>query len=348
MVKATISKGFTLLELLVTIVLIGIMAQIIFGLLPLIDFNQARAYEEGAFEKNRSVALGILKYANETTGRLPAPYFGVVSSVNYASAPVNPTATDAASTGIRNNIQALGVPSTQIFHDGTFAKNVRVYQRVQGLTINLPIRGVTGDTVTVTYDVGVVYQTQCAQAQPCNAGVAGTSVPGASPLVNLANYNAWTTVLPDSQDYFFSTLDYQKRLLDLTMDNVSLLIRRIQNDYAYRSITSAPNDVTNFYLQPTGTGAPNLSGTTNSLTNEGCYDGWYNLSAANVNILERYGLNKSTYGTTAWGGRIEYCRDYDPINSGKNALPHSAAIRFNRNVTSGPAPAVGQNIIIAM
>lgn len=341
-------KGFTLLELLVSIVLIGIMSSIVFSVIPLIEFNQQRAYEEGAFEKNRAVALGILKYANETTGRLPQPYFGTVNSVRYVSAAAHPTATDALNAGVRNNIQSLGVPTTQIFHDGTMAQNVRVYQRAQGLTRNLPVRGVTGDYVTVTYDVGVVYQTECSQFQACNNGIAGTSVPGASALLTISNHTNWVATLPDSQDYFFSTLDYQKRLLDLTMDNVSIVIRRIQNDYAYKSITSAPNDVTNFFLGPNGGGAPNLSGTTNSTTNEGCYDGWYDLSAANVNILERYGLNKTMYGTTAWGGRIEFCRDYDPINAGKNALPHSAALRFNRNVTSGPAPSVGQNIIIAL
>lgn len=346
--KNAVAKGFTLLELLVTIVLVGVMAQMIFGLIPLIEFQQERAYQEGAFEKNRAVALGILKYANETTGRLPDPYFGTVNSVRYVSAPAHPDATDAVNAGIRNNIQSLGVPTTQIFHDGTFSQNVRVYQRAQGLTRNLSIRGVTGDYVTVTYDVGVVYQTECSQTQACNNGVAGTSVPGASALLTMSNHTNWVATLPDAQDYFFSTLDYQKKLLDLTMDNVSIVIRRIQNDYAYKSITSAPNDVTNFYMGPNGSGAPNLSGTTNSTTNEGCYDGWYDLSASNVNILERYGLNKTTYGTTAWGGSIQFCRDYDAINAGKNALPHSAALKFNRNVTSGPAPATGQNIIIAL
>lgn len=340
MIKA---KGFTLIELLVVIVLVGVMASMIFALFPLIDFNQQRAYEEGAFEKNRSVALGILKHANETTGRLPAPFTGVVDGTSYASAPVHPNAIDASSIAIRNNIQSLGVPTAQIFNDGKFSRNVRVYQRIEGLTTSLPIRGITGDTVIVTYDVGVVYQTNCPQELACN-----TALPGSSIALTSSNYATWQPVLPDGQDFFISTLDFQKRLLDLTMDNIALLIRRVQNDYAYRAITSAPNDTTNFYYSPNGTGAPNLSGTTNSLTNEGCYDGWYDLSASNVNVLERYGLNKSTFGRTAWGGRVEYCRDYDAINAGKNALPHSAAIRFNRNVTAGNSPVVGSNIIIVM
>lgn len=342
-----LSSGFTLLEMLVSIVLVGIMSSIVMSLLPLIEFNQERAYQEAAYERNRAVGLGILKYANESTGRLPAPYAGTDAGFVYRSVAASPSATDAANTAIRNNIQALGVPSMQIYNDGTFALNVRTYQRVQGLTMNLPIRGVTGDAVTVTYDMGVIYQTECAQEQVCNTGIAAGTPAGASAVINTANYTAWRPTAPDGQEFFFSTLDYQKRLLDLTMDNVSILIRRVQNDYSYRAITSAANDTTNFYLTANGTGAPNLSGTTNSLTNEGCYDGWYRLSDSNVNVLERYGLNKSTYGRTAWGGPIEYCRDFDPINSGKNALPHSAALRFNRNVTAGPSPVTGQNIIIA-
>jgi prepilin-type N-terminal cleavage/methylation domain-containing protein len=345
--KNRIASGFTLLELLVTIVLIAIIFQMVMTLVPLVEANQARAYLEGAFEKNRSVALGLLKHANESDGRLPAPFIGTSGAIQYASVAASPTAVDAATIAIKNNIATLGVPPEQVFHDGTFAQNVRVYQRVSGLTKDLPIRGVAGDTVTVVFDTGVVYQTECSQLQACNIAVPGVSLPGASPIMTSANYATWQPIAPDKQAYFISTLDYQKRLLDLTMDNIAIMIRRVQSDYAYRSITSAPNDTTNFYYAPNNSGAPVLNAFTDSLINEGCYDGWYALNASNVNILDRYGLTKKTYGTTSWGGSIEFCRDYDAINAGKNALPHSAAIRFNRNATSGSAPVVGQNIIIA-
>lgn len=339
-------NGFTLIELLVVIVILGYVLSQVYSLFPLLAFNQERAYIEKSFESSRGVGLGILKTANESTGRLVEPFNGTAAGKTLAYAPVSPVGTDPDSLSLIQNIQGSGVTGEKIFSDGSFSLNVRVYQRVPNLTKSLPIRGISGDTVNVTYDVGVVYQTQCPQASPCNSSASG-AIPGASPIMTSLNYATWITTPPDMEPFFFSTLDYQKRLLDLTMDNISVIIRRIQNDYAYRSISSAPNDITNFYMGPNNTGAPNLSGIANSLTNEGCYDGWYELGSLNVNLLERYGLNRSAYGKTLWGGALEYCRDFDPINSGKNTLPHSAAIRFNKNVTAGNPTVTGQNIVIA-
>lgn len=335
-------SGFTLIELLVVAVIMAFALSAMTGLYAELNLKEQIAYEESAFEKNRAVGLGILKYANETTGRLPAPYSGKPTATTYASAPLNPEGTDAQTIAIQNNIESIGIPGGHVVADGSMVQNVRVYQRVAGLTTSLPVRGISGDSVIVTYDIGVVYQTQCPQASTCNSGIPGSSI-----AMTSANYSTWVLTAPDLQEFNISTLEHQKILLDLTMDNVAILIRRIQNDYAYRAVTSAPNDPTNFYMGPNNSGAPNLS-VASATTNDGCYDGWYSLAASNVNVLERYGLNKSTYATTGWGGTIEYCRDYDPVNSGKNQVPHSAAIRFNRNVTSASAPVAGQNIVIAI
>lgn len=338
-------RGFTLLELLVVVVIFGIIMSGVLSIMPLIEYQQRQAYNEGAYEKNRAVANGILQFANEGSGRLPAPVTVTAGGQRYTSVAVSPTAVDTASVSLRAAIQSQSIATNHMFNDGTFAQNVRVYQRVAGLTRNVPFRGISGDIVTITFDVGIVYQTACPALDSCNtAGV----LPGASPALTSVNYNTWQAVSPDSQPYFISTFEHQKKLLDLTNDTISVLIRRIQNDFAYRSITSAANDITNWYMRPNNAGAPGPGAITNSTTNEGCYETWYTLGASNVNVLERYGLNKSSYGKTAWGGDIQFCRDYDPSNSGKNTVPHSAAIRFNRNVTTAAAPVVGQNIVIAM
>ena len=337
-------KGFTLLELLGSVIIMAILFGVINAGIAQLTADRERAYQELAFEINRSVGLGILKYANETDSRLPAPFSGTSGGESYVLAPVDPLSTAVADVELRNAIQSFGIIAQQANDDVSVSKNVRVYQRVQGLTRAIPVRGVSGDTALITYDAGVIYQTQCPRSESCN-GI-DDFIPGLSPLFSSTNISTWSPVFPDSQPFFISTLDNQRQMLELTMDKIAILIRKVQGDYAHKSINSAPNDITNFYMAPNNSGAPNLS-IASGVGNEGCYDGWYSLSASNVNVLDRYGLNRSAYGKTLWGGDIQYCRDYDPSNSGKNAIPHSAAIRFHRSVTTAAAPFVGSNVIIA-
>ena len=88
-------------------------------------------------------------------------------------------------------------------------------------------------------------------------------------------------------------------------------------------------------------------GPANATTNMGCRDGWYNLAATNVDILTQLGMDKSEQGVTAWGGVIDFCRDYDPALSGThNSPPHYGALRMNRDATSAVAPTVLSNAVI--
>jgi hypothetical protein len=61
-----------------------------------------------------------------------------------------------------------------------------------------------------------------------------------------------------------------------------------------------------------------------------------------VNVLAQLGLGALEYGVTAWGGTIQYCRDYDlidsPTNANANAQPHYAALRINKSVSLGSIP----------
>src|SRR5690606_29625636 len=98
----------------------------------------------------------------------------------------------------------------------------------------------------------------------------------------------------------------------------------------------------------TNAGAPNL---VRSVPVMNCYDGWYSLDALNVNVLAQIGLDPTEFGVTAWGGTIEYCRDYEPSPEAgytANDAPHYAALRFNQNLSKALAPTnnASQNVIV--
>jgi hypothetical protein len=64
------------------------------------------------------------------------------------------------------------------------------------------------------------------------------------------------------------------------------------------------------------------------------------------------GVSSTEFGTTAWGGAMEYCRDYEPDGtdtSNADTPPHYAAIRIHKNVSTGGSPdnsVIGNNIFI--
>lgn len=332
-------SGFTLVELLVAVFVLGILASYIGQLMtkPI----QAAALEGDARNKvnNRQIQDGIYAYLENqyTKGQLPTPYTGN----GYTSTIYNPSDVSQAGAQLTQTLISL-VPANEINDDGSAAANVRVYQMVPNLTMDIPFEVTTGPLVTLTFQVGAIYVTKCPKANATCNPVAATGVPGDSAKLTSANFTSYQLAGKDSALVQLSSLPRQRSMLEVTRARIDVLRDAFKNEYRLLQIKAAAGDQTNFYPS----GATSLAGQTPG-SNQGCRDGWYSLSTSTV--LSKIRLSSQEYGTTYWGGAIEYCRDYDPTGTkGADVAPFSAALRINKNVSAGVAPdsaVVGNNIV---
>lgn len=337
------AKGFTLIELVVSVAIFGIMILVVMPLISMaFTFREQTKRDENTLYTQK-IASGLMSYARTSNnGRLPPPYTGGDSN----STVHNPADVSAAGQALSLELRNTGVPVSSINTDGSAVRNVRVYQVVSGLNHTLPFYFTTGTQVVLTYDVGALVQTLCPISGACNSGTPGTSAAFTS-----SNITSW---MPSGTDYggiVFSTLGEQKQMLRQTAGRINKLSDRLSSEFYTRMRLAAANSSTNFYPLPTNAGAPVLV-TANPLANMGCHNGWYQLGAANVNILAQIGLDPAEFGFTAWGGIVEYCADYDPIaidSTTANQAPHYAALRINRDLSSGGAPSnvsYANNVVI--
>lgn len=334
-------SGFTLPELLISVAIFGVMLVMMGPFMSMAFTYREQAKRDEIAMDIKRIAGAIVSYSRTANNaRLPAPYAG--GALKYAI--YNPAGTTAAEIDIAMELRNSGVPIDFINNDSAAVRNARVYQRVAGLTHTLPFYFSTGKSVTLTYDVGSIVQTDCPLTDTCY----GAAKPGDSAVMTSANVNTW---MPSGADYagvVFSTLPDQKNMLRMTIGRVNRLADRLSSEFYTRQRISSADSRQNFFPKPTNTGAPNLSGATPT-ANNGCHDGWYNLSATNVNILAQIGLDPAEYGVTAWGGAIQYCQDYDPTATGTgtaNTPPHYAAIRINSSLSSAAAPSGVNDVII--
>lgn len=326
------SQGFTLIELMVAVVIFGV---IMIATAPFLSqFLQLRTMEN---RDRNSLAVQRISSAltnfsrNTNNGRLPLPYSG--NGLN--SAVFNPNDATPAGQALALEMRNTGIEVSSINDDGSVNRNLRVYQVVPGLLYSMPYYFQTGTQVTLTYDVGVIYQSACGISDSCN-----TSVPGDSGVFNVATFPTWTPSGTDYAGVVISTLPEQKQMLSMTIARTNTLRDKLSSEFNARLRMAAANSAKNFYPLPTNSGAPNLIGR-NPVTNMGCHNGWYRLDAVNVNILDSIGLSKEEFGSTAWGGSIEYCQDYDPSATGTASAgipPHYSALRINKNLTAAAPP----------
>ncbi|ALN21996.1 hypothetical protein DW68_025285 (plasmid) [Ectopseudomonas mendocina S5.2] len=326
------SRGFTLIELLIAVAVFGVL---IVAITPFISmgfqYRELAKRDEHTLNMQK-IAGGIMNYARTSNGgRLPAPYTGG----SYKSTIYNSGDTSAAGQALSMELRNTGVPVNAINDDNSAVQNVRVYQRVSGLTQAIPFYFSTGTNVTLTYDVGALVQTKCPLSGACN-----TAIPGDSPTMTAANVTTWAPAGEDYGGIVFSTLPEQKAMLRQTTGRLNRLADKLASEFYTRLRLAAANSTNNFFPLPNNAGAPSYVGR-NPVVNMGCHNGWYRLSDANVNVLAQIGLDPSEFGVTAWGGAIEYCQDYEPTASGTstaNTAPHYAALRINRSVSLGAAP----------
>lgn len=326
-------NGFTLLEMLLAVSIAGVLTVMLAGWMATARSAQEAAYRDSIRLDNQVIASALRQYAAvENKGFLPAAYTGGV----FKNAPVN--VSDAKLTEFLAQGQ---IAATRYNGDDSPVQNVKFYTTISPKpTYCMPIVGSSSECVTLAYDRAVIYQTACPAGDLCNDGTPGVSAAYAA--------TGWSVAGTDFAPVEISTLDIQQtawRDTWLRLNDIRLKIRTAFN----ATVAAAPaGDKTNHFFKPNLTGAPNLIGA-DPATNQGCRDGWYELNSVNVNVLAFYGLDpQSVYGITAWGGRVEYCQDYDPTDSGVNALPHIAALRINKAVTTGAAPTgtASQNLIL--
>ena len=328
--------GFTLLELLVTLGVAAIVLTLFAAKSGQLSSALTRDYRSSMGQVNGRIADALRQYARHDTplGTLPAPYTGG----DYRSAVLDP-----ANTSLITRLRAARVGVHRANDDGEAARNVRVYQRLQARTHDQPVFGQSGPVATLTYDVGVIYQTACPAAAACN-----TTPPGDSATLTALNLDTWTVAGADFAEAWVNLLPEQQRRLSETMRRIGMLRSGLDRHFTAAVRAAAASDTTNHFPAPNGAGAPALSGA-DPAANEGCRDGWFTLEAGNVNVVQQINLSQTEVSTTAWGGAIQYCRDYDPATTTADTPPHAAALRIHASVSLGldPGPA-GSNLVFPL
>lgn len=346
-------KGFTLVELLIVVVVIGIVSIMMAPVYNDLITAQRSAYLEKHRLNNQLIGAALMSYAANSTqqGRLPAVYTGT----GYTKTVYNPADGTAPGIALTQALTQTGVNPSEINDDGTTSKNVRAYQLVTGLTQQIPLYFQSGPLVTLTYDFGAIYLTACPKGTATCNPTAATGVPGSSTALSGANYTSWATAGTDGSAFFVSSMPIQKQMLATTTQRLDKVRDSLLSYLRAQQQTAGGGDSTNWYPNQSGASAPGSIVTGTPGTNQDCRDGWYNLVSGTVLVLPAIGLAAQEFGTTAWGGTVEYCRDYTytpalpALPKAADAAPHFAAIRINANVSSGiPPDAVvpGNNIVL--
>lgn len=319
-------SGLTLVELLISVVILGILMAVLGPI-----FSNALTFMESAKKSevklnNQKLAAGMLSFARNHNGMLPPerPDFSLYNS--SATQTVEEKELFLELTGV-------GVPPNEINTTGYGMDLMKMYQVVGGLEHKQPLFFSTGDEVTLNYEVGVIYQSNCPLLSACkNAPFAADR----TERLTAGTIASWDVKGEDYAPVMINTLAEQKTLLRITLGRLNRLSDRFSSHFYAKSRVSEQSGVNHF------AGLMPLLG---SKTPDGCWTQWDDLSSTNT--LASIGLDRNEYGKTAWGGRIEYCRDYKPDALVGGEPPFYAALRINKNLkpnshpaASGPANAI--------
>jgi len=326
------AKGFTLMEMLAAVGIAGLLLLYMASQMGWALGSEQRQNAAVSALNNRQIVEGLKVYAagKYARGVLPNPYSGN----GYVATIYNSGDTSASGVALAQSLTSAGVPPTQINDDGSAGANVRVYQLITGLPYVTPMELQSGPQVNLVYQYGVIYQTACRKADSsCNPS-ASTGIPGDSPKLTTSNYATYQIAGNDTNLVTVSSLPVQLSMLLTTRTNLNDLQDALMRDFKARQINAAAGDATNFYpAASTSMAGQNPT----AASSQGCRDGWYSLSTSD--LLAQVQTSSTQYGTTAWGGDVQFCRDYDPLGAKTpDAPPHKAALRINVNVSLGIAP----------
>lgn len=327
-------RGFALLEIMISVLVIGILSAALGPLMRSIITMNERAYEERHRLNNLRIGAALMSVASSSKlGRLPAP----VTSGALTNAIYNPADSTPAGLALSSALVQAGVNMAEVNDDGRTAANVRVYQMVSPPAMQTPLFFQSGPSVFLRYDVGAIYLTACSKGSAdCNPGPGG--VPGDSAAMTVANHANWATSGTDGSPFLISSLPVQKMMLANTVQRLERLREAMVGYLRVQQLTASASDSTNWYPNQLGNSEPGSLATSNPAGNQDCLDGWYRLDDGN-NILPTLGLAGEEFGQTAWGGSIEYCRDYDPTGlQDPDQPPHYAALRILRDISQGLPP----------
>lgn len=315
------AQGFSLIEIIISMVVLGVLMLILSqnsdGALS--AFSVAQDEEQEAINKRlASVALDYAATAT-LTGKLPTP--------EPAKYQFNLTGLTPAVTTLKALLVEARITPREANDTPQYA---RVYQVATPPDINVPLYGATGPAVTLSYEEGIIVATHCRRDEACN-----TPIPGASGVFDTSTFDTYTLQGEDFGLARFSTLGLQKLKLARTAENIDTIRTRMQEIFRERQRQTDANSTTNFFPRP--------AVFPSAITTTYCSNaGWFNLDDE---ILGQIGLT-ATHGLTAWGGKIQYCPDFDPANNGLDEPPHFAALRILSNPSTGGDPDAANSLVI--
>lgn len=330
--------GFTIVEIAVATVLVGILALAMAPALPEIAAAVGNRQEARQRVVNQRIANGFVNLARETQsifglGVPLAVYNSAGFGDPYFYAPVNPG--NAGWVPVPQYLAAEGVAGSEIAGDGTVVDNARVFQLASPLTKTFNLYGTGGPQISIVYQFGVIYTSNCSRAD--TSCYAPTLIPGGGTALTTANYTTWTPPAMAVAPVFFSTLPGQMERVKRTADGVDILRDAFRRYYrAQQLLAPTGNSTTNFF--PTGNCLSPCSVAATPTLNQGCYDGWYPLDTGDV--LPKLGLSP-TYvenAKTGFNSVIDYCRDFHPASGtytkAQGAKPNWGALRFRKDLTN--------------
>lgn len=340
--KQKSQAGFSLVELMIGVAVIGVLSILMAPLVRSGVLAMEHAYDQRHRLNNQLIGNALLSFAATSGGgRLPEPY----TAGTYRNAVYDPSDASADGVALSTALSQTGINLVEINDDGKAVANVRVYQLVQDLNTDIPLYFQSGPQVRLTYDFGAVYLTECSRNAACNTGIPGST----GTALSSSNFTSWTTSGTDGEPFYISSLPLQKMMLATTVQRLEKVRDAALGYLRTQQLTASGSDKTNWYPNQLGESLPGSATGAAPGSNQGCRDGWYNLDDTANLILTTIGLSHQEYGKTAWGGTIQYCRDYDPTDSQMpDEPPHYAALRMNKAVSLGIAPgAPGDNIVIS-
>lgn len=321
-------QGFTLLELMLVIVILSIAASASTGMI-----NQIAGFymaEQDLINESelRSIADAHIKYsALHNRGQLIGSYSGG----DCNACPINTTIGE-----LTNYVENRGQRTASLSnYDTTSVLNVRglmLDANTYQATFSVP----AAVNMVLEYKAGVIVQTDCPKGSTCDTGESW-----ATPAYV---QTGWVPNARITKSVPYNNLESMQTLASGTVERVVYVQQKIR-EYTQEMVISNPANLDVNYLPvPNLPSTPDRSGT-DPTGNGGCINGWWDLGSASVNLLDIVGLEQS-YGTTLFGGSVQYCADFDLTAvdaSAADTAPHVGAIRINRFVTRGSAPSSNNN-----